>query len=566
MDKLLDEMIDNSSFLRRLKNIYLFILPSCFEKYSYDKKVKLVKSKKNISITLLNDILVNDRFFDYVKRLFLDANSKFLMASVEYNNIIESMIFTNVEILEGLSLAIENGDIELDSIMQHRYKFLCDCLSLGNFLNKVDNQFFDLEIDGELYSFLIIDLFSFLNTDEKYKNLMDLSSNKDINGIPKECFIYAIYEYFNSNKIFNNYVMSDNVKKHFDEIASFQVVDIEAIGKFKSIEDTCIQNVIINNELREHILDGMPVEISQIEKAIYIYIKMCKTLTYDDEFLVLNQKGSSARKHQDINRIMSISPSNNEIVCYEFNSIYGKFLEELGINFTTFCDNGNEYGSGHARLHFRCDKFLVRADSVTSILNGDLVRSKMNENLVGLECYNVNEQTRLEFERVFRKIYNLIIKQEKNDIDFFDNVLNCYRQITSNLESISMEEKIDILINKVNSSRMTGVDSLSYFLKLSDILFTEAERKNNLSIVIIRNNEDVVDDLGAKASIVITSNSVNINDSSSNKYYIYTPNSKLVSISRNFLQERFDNSIFDYLENVERNIPGIKKLGGVKAW
>ena len=75
---------------------------------------------------------------------------------------------------------------------------------------------------------------------------------------------------------------------------------------------------------------------------------------------------------------------------------------------------GEAYGAGHANLEFRSDKFLVSADSVTSILQGDIMQAKLNQPLVGLKCVNRNQQTQQEFKQSLTKMYQLNAQQEKS--------------------------------------------------------------------------------------------------------------------------------------------------------
>ena len=69
---------------------------------------------------------------------------------------------------------------------------------------------------------------------------------------------------------------------------------------------------------------------------------------------------------------------------------------------------------GHANLEFRSDKFLVSADSVTSILQGDIMQAKVNQPLVGLKCINRNQQTQQEFKDSLSKMYQLIAQLDKS--------------------------------------------------------------------------------------------------------------------------------------------------------
>jgi hypothetical protein len=154
---------------------------------------------------------------------------------------------------------------------------------------------------------------------------------------------------------------------------------------------------------------------------------MCKILTYDEEFYAVNQKGEVAKKHEQIENINNITPQNNKVVCYEFNAIYAKLLEELGINFEVKSATGkDDFGGGHAYLEFRDGKFLLMADSVISILNSDLFNAKMNLCLNGLSCINTNSDTRKEFQEIAAKVYGLIVLQEKESKEDFDEILEDY--------------------------------------------------------------------------------------------------------------------------------------------
>ena len=55
-----------------------------------------------------------------------------------------------------------------------------------------------------------------------------------------------------------------------------------------------------------------------------------------------------------------ISPDNNEVVCFEFNMIYAKMLDEQGLHFKSEYKNamGEDYGDGHANLEFRDGSLL----------------------------------------------------------------------------------------------------------------------------------------------------------------------------------------------------------------
>jgi len=319
----------------------------------------------------------------------------------------------------------------------------------------------------------------------------------------------------------------------------------------------------------------MPLELSNMEKAIYIYIKMCKVLTYDDEYYAVNQEGIIASKHKDISHISNITPNDNKVVCFEFNLIYSKLLSELGINFASDYKNmiGEAYGVAHSNLEFRCDKFLIQADSVTSILLGDMTNAKLNQPLKGLKCINKNENTKEEFNKILSKIYNLIVKNERKSVkegnveytENFNDLVNEYLYISDSEQQITIDEKISVLLSKLNSKNIKGIDYLSYVIQLRKVLFNEEERKNNIGFTIIRDNEAYDFSKTAMASAILTINKKDFMDNPAyNLYYYLNSNTGIIPISKTMLQEKFADKIYEYISEDDPIIPGIDTYKALK--
>lgn len=73
--------------------------------------------------------------------------------------------------------------------------------------------------------------------DENFDEICNNSEIKTINGIPKEYFIYASYKFFRDNKIFQNFVIPENIKTRFKDIKSLQKIDLQAINRHKKTTD-----------------------------------------------------------------------------------------------------------------------------------------------------------------------------------------------------------------------------------------------------------------------------------------------------------------------------------------
>lgn len=566
------EWMEKYPYLKDMSEFTLFRSKEEVEQLKNSEKIEIESNK--ISIEFLKKILSDDFYFEYAFRYFNGSINRFNISYIICGDTCGNISYDKTIIIKGITKLLKDKLLELQPDEQKRYELLKSSITFDKFLEKYGEDNCNFDIDGDSYSFSIKQLIRLLQLpDEQFDNLCSNKEIKEIDGFPKEYVFYAAYKFLNEINATNEFLIPDNIIKHYNEIKSFEKIDLEAINRFVKTSDTKYQLVKIDEDLEYKILDGMPEDATDLEKAIYIYIKMCKLLTYDEEYYAVNQKGVATEKHKNISYVSSITLENNKVVCFEFNLIYSKLLNKLGIHFCSdykgMC--GEAYGLGHANLQFRADKFLVNADSVTTILQGDIMQAKLNQPLVGLKCVNRNKETQQEFSDAITRMYKLIAEQESSldkdieHIQSLEELLEEYSYLTENIENVSLNERLSILIHKVNSKRMIGIDSLSYVLQLKKILFTEEQIKNNIVITIIRNNEPFEEGRIAMASVIIAINSVSFKENPDQTvYYYFNPNCELISITREELQSKFDNSIFEYIEKDNPRIPGIFENGGMK--
>ena len=422
-------------------------------------------------------------------------------------------------------------------------------------------KFYNLMIDDNKYSFLIAELLEILFlSDDEYKNI--LSKDILINGIKKENYFYAIKNLFKEYNLLDNYIFPDKIISRINDINNNISIDIQSINDYLQQEGLELESIVINQELKNTILKDISLFSTDLEKAIYIYIKMCKILTYDEEYFAVgqNEEYDVVRKHQDIFNIKNITLSNNKIVCHDFNAIYAKLLNELGILSKTTYTELVGYGNSHPSLTFRCSNFLIKVDSVTSVLNGDITNAKLNQRLKGIICINENQKTKKEFLNILTKVYYKISEKEtirisKNKVMEIENYEDIKKEYCSdsNIE-LDIYEKLAILIKKVNSTNLIGIDFWSYLLQLRKILFTQEECDNNVKIVIIRNNE--FNPIKASAIIVINEDNL-ANDFYDNEYYLCNIGHEPVYIDVVTLQNKFSNGMYQYVIKSGSRIPNL---------
>ena len=110
---------------------------------------------------------------------------------------------------------------------------------------------------------------------------------------------------------------------------------------------------------------------------------------------------------------------------------------------------------------------------------------------------------------------------------------------------------------------MVGIDTLSYVLQLRKVLFTEEERKDNVVVSIVRDNNPEQEGKIAAAKAIMAINKEGFEQAPDNTVYYYLDNNKLVAISKEELQTKFANKDLEYIEKDDPRIPGISEGLGV---
>lgn len=554
----MDELLEKYPYLKQLKNKFIFVLKEQYDKY----KTYSLFEVDGISISpyLLSDLFNNEEYRQYLDML---ANGE--IETISYRYIFNGDTMGNIninmtQILKAVKFCISKNTLKLNSIAFLTYNFLLSNFSFGKLISNYDMVDYTINMDNTIYSIPAKNFLHFMQlSEEEYTSLL---ANDKIYEIKKEYFLYALVKFFEKEKIFEKYLIPDEMLERYNSILSYSVIDFESVDKLVKTTDENLEKTNINEELLNAILKDMPTESTKLEKAIYIYIKMCKLLTYDDEFYAANQSGEVARKHEDISKISSITMNNNRVVCYEFNQIYAKLLNMLGIKYEIESKLVSGFGGGHANLTFREGKYLVLADSVTSILQGDIINAKLGKPLSGLVCKNQNVQSKQEFQATINKVYQLVNSQSVNtstlELDTFDSVMEEYISLSDNDTEISLDEKYDIFFKKINEASFSGIDALSYSLHLRKMLFTELQRQDNIFITLIKMNNlcDRRKPINTCAIITINADSLNA-DSLANIYYLYVPLKPLVLLSHEELKDKFLTKELEYIRSDNNLIPGL---------
>lgn len=524
-----------------------------FEKISNDTN-KIVAEQFQYPVELLEYTLNDEQTFKTLFNIFQNAH-KFKIAS-DSSMDAETYEYEKIPFLEAIEVARDKGLIKLNRITYSRYKTLLDLISYGILKKQLQNKTIQAKVDGITYNIPANKIIEFLELDTK--TLDDYINTPNRKGsISKEAFLYIVRRFIIREELMDNFIFPENIEKRITDIVNYEILDFESQNTYLSDGNSLTSKTNLNPELIEAITKDIPANYSTLEKAIFIYIKMCKILSYNDEFFAAKQRGLAAEKHRMIDYIETISPQFPEVVCYEFNAIYAKMLHSLGINFQRECFSWkNKYGDGHENLSFRVGKYIIEADSSRQILTGDLFNAKVGNSIKGLKCRNQNFDTYMDFDEILRKVYKDIKKEDKST---FSEALKEYEELTNAKQAhIPFNTRFDLFLEKIRTSSFKGLNIMSYILRLVNVLFTEEEREHYIDFEIIRNNNPKDEDKIVATCGIITMNEKGIlKDEEHNKYYIYI-NGELKRILKRTLIRNIITGTLGFIDSEEQYIPGIR--------
>lgn len=518
------------------------------ETSKYYKSFPVILGKRT---QLAIDLLCSDFIYEKYTSKLIDGTlltSTLNVFEIYFGDTLVINSFSKIELFKVLSYLMNEQIFAPSSKEKERFNALKQSVSLENLISERNS--FQIRVDNIPYKISSQTIIDFISLSPSKRKAMKMYAN-----IPIKHMAYLAVHFIKDTKLLDNYEVSDKIKTSIESLESYQEIDFESTNQYLKNDDPNEQKISINPELKSKILESIPEGLDNLQKAIFIYMKMCEILTYDDEFYAVNQQGVVAFKHEKIDHINEITPSNNRVVCYEFNAIYSVFLKQLGFNYRTISRGYmDDFGGGHAFLTFKSGEYIIKVDSVTGVLNGDIPRVKQKLPLEGIIILNKNKDTKEKFKAELKRMEGLYYKIGKEPT--FKETLKAYEQSSPNITIIPFSEKLAIFFTKLKNNNYAQVDRLGYIQILKKTLFSQLELDNNISISYVRNNHPLPD-LEAESIVVIA---IDDDTSDETKYYIYNARLGLNEIEKEELQERFDNGHYDYINPKSKpNIPGIKK-------
>lgn len=539
----------------------LIISPEKKQEYDLDAKLLLIEDNplgKEVSYKLLHDLFAMPRYFSYVKKLYAGELSFLRIDAYENGDTKCLNILKRKEIISSINYLLTNNLIRFTESELSSYESIKSSMSYETFLENNSKKTYSFQANKKEYALPVISFLNFLTLPaDEYCKIVEDSSISTIFGFDKRIFAYACTSYFNKD-LLDEYFFPKTFLSRLDALRKYEYIDYESLEKLGESKNDITSKVNINSALKEAVLESLPEHFSALEKALYIYFKLCEILTYDEEYYAAKEDKRVKYKHESIKNVVNISPLKNSAVCYEINAIFAKFLKDLGLNVHIKRGEQVFYGDGHENLEFSCDEYYVRADTVTSIFKGDLSNVKMGKEYEGLKCLNKNANTFNRFHNIAKKVYDYILNMPKNKQRESFIAVTSYYQMVQNKDTPvpSFEERFEMFLSKITSLTLIGIDRLSYILDIYNRIFSLAERRNNFKVTIVGNNKPLIPNKVATPEVILSFNEQAFFLAPElTKHFILTKENTLIPIAKEELEEKFQ--VKDYVKINDPAIPDI---------
>lgn len=222
----------------------------------------------------------------------------------------------------------------------------------------------------------------------------------------------------------------------------------------------------MNEELKIALYSDMPQDLSCEEKAMYIYVKMCKILKYDEGFQYkrncyrINYTPLFSEGHLE-----NITP-NFKITCVDFCRIYVNAVNQLKDNIEA--NIIHEENDEHFSIGISTEKCSARLDAINLTPNSnnddksnDLTRAKFGEKLEGI--FPISDEEKI-LETALNKVYPMVQNKEETSIE---SLLNKIKKAPR--EDVT-PEPLDYINKLIDNCKKIGIASNEFTITLNNIL------------------------------------------------------------------------------------------------
>ena len=240
---------------------------------------------KRVSKKLIHDLLNDEGMYKY---LLLNLNNDLgVAARIDFIIDQESIVSIKITRKEFINALNQIND-ELSRKEQMRSAIIKSSWRQFSCEQRYRNATYNLFIDNTSLEIPVNTLIRiFTLSDENFKSF--LTGNLSF-GYAKEILAYALVDFIERERILIKYDFPDNLIERYENIKNYSLIDFESLNKnlikndLDENDESIIGKITISDELREYLNHDLNPRYSNLEKAIYFYIKLCEIFSLDSNY------------------------------------------------------------------------------------------------------------------------------------------------------------------------------------------------------------------------------------------------------------------------------------------
>lgn len=285
----------------------------------------------------------------------------------------------------------------------------------------------------------------------------------------------------------------------------------------------------INDELKEYVYRDMPEGLTPEEKAIWIYMKLCKTLNYDDS----RHFGNMSNKI-NISLLESIRP-NSKLICFDFARVYAKLVNSIPDSDIEAKIVGRE---GHFLVNLVSKDIIMTAEATNAIsTTNEFFKVKMGLPIEGIHAeYDPRGIVQNSIERFTPLIYK-DVRTIKSYIDMLDVIRSEETGRDTKTEETELYNKLDSLAKTMKENNVSGTEAIMGIIKFSKLGFFG---DNTEDAWIRKKTQSREDGIKYKSGIIVS-------QGENNQFYILDcTDMKVIQMRKEDLLEKFRCGEYSY--------------------
>lgn len=281
----------------------------------------------------------------------------------------------------------------------------------------------------------------------------------------------------------------------------------------------------INDELKEYVYKDMPENLSSEEQAVWVYMKLCQTLHYDDRQVFENNKDNKI----NVDLLESVKP-NSRVICFDFSRIYAKFVNSIPDKDLEAKVIG---GKGHFLVELVSKNIVakVEATSVRSTTN-EFYKVKMGLPIEGIET--LSDEKNIISDSITRftpLVYNGDVKTMSEYMTMLDTI-----RADENEDNDILLDKLNSLTKTMRERNISGMEAITGVIKFSSLGFLGEDIERAWIKEKVNGDEE-----GYKSCLI-----VNKKGGENHFYILNSTNMTVEQLEKGELIERFKSGQYDY--------------------